>query len=64
MNFLSPSRARASDSHPEKERERAAKEAEEREHDIARGNPLLNPVDFNVKRRWAIPGSAFLESLH
>ncbi|KAI9883950.1 MAG: complexed with cef1p [Watsoniomyces obsoletus] len=34
------------------ERERAAKEAEEREHDIARGNPLLNPIDFNVKRRW------------
>ncbi|KAI9841069.1 MAG: hypothetical protein M1837_001040 [Sclerophora amabilis] len=34
------------------ERERAAKEEEQREHDIARGNPLLNPTDFNMKRRW------------
>ena len=35
------------------EREKAAAEEAEREHDIALGNPLLNPkVDFNVKRRW------------
>ncbi|GKZ99472.1 complexed with cef1p [Aspergillus niger] len=34
------------------ERERAAQEEEQREVDIARGNPLLNPQDFNVKRRW------------
>lgn len=34
------------------EAERAAKEEEQREFDIARGNPLLNPKDFNVKRRW------------
>ncbi|KAI9819780.1 MAG: complexed with cef1p [Thelocarpon impressellum] len=34
------------------ERERVAKEEEAREHDIARGNPLLNSTDFNVKRRW------------
>ncbi|GES66257.1 Cwf15/Cwc15 cell cycle control protein [Aspergillus terreus] len=34
------------------ERERAAEEEEKREYDIARGNPLLNPQDFNVKRRW------------
>ncbi|KLU89370.1 hypothetical protein MAPG_08341 [Magnaporthiopsis poae ATCC 64411] len=34
------------------ERERAAAEAEERERDIARGNPLLNKPDFNIKRRW------------
>ncbi|KAL4820023.1 Pre-mRNA-splicing factor cwc15 [Aspergillus spinulosporus] len=34
------------------ERERAAKEEEQREVDIARGNPLLNPSDFNIKRRW------------
>lgn len=34
------------------EAERAAKEAEEREVDIARGNPLLNPRDFTLKRRW------------
>jgi protein CWC15 len=35
------------------ERERAAAEEAEREHDIALGNPLLNPkADFNVKRRY------------
>ncbi|KAF2144318.1 uncharacterized protein K452DRAFT_325499 [Aplosporella prunicola CBS 121167] len=34
------------------EAEKAAQEEEQREHDIARGNPLLNPKDFSVKRRW------------
>jgi protein CWC15 len=34
------------------EAEKAAKEQEQREYDIARGNPLLNPKDFGVKRRW------------
>lgn len=35
------------------ERERAAEEEEQREVDIARGNPLLNSQeDFNIKRRW------------
>uniref|UniRef100_A0A093XQ45 Pre-mRNA-splicing factor cwc15 n=1 Tax=Talaromyces marneffei PM1 TaxID=1077442 RepID=A0A093XQ45_TALMA len=34
------------------EREREAKEQEQREYEIARGNPLLNPQDFNIKRRW------------
>lgn len=34
------------------ERERAAEDEDKREHDIARGNPLLNPQDFNIKRRW------------
>ena len=35
------------------ERERVAAEEAEREHDIALGNPLLNPkADFNVKRRY------------
>ncbi|MCJ1257964.1 complexed with cef1p [Lignoscripta atroalba] len=35
------------------EREKAAMEQEKREHDIALGNPLLNPPkDFNVRRRW------------
>jgi len=37
------------------ERERAAAEEEQRERDIALGNPLLNrqaQVDFNMKRRW------------
>lgn len=37
------------------EREKEAVEQAQRELDIARGNPLLNPkspADFNVKRRW------------
>ncbi|KAJ6110117.1 hypothetical protein N7486_002352 [Penicillium sp. IBT 16267x] len=34
------------------EQERAAEEEEQREVDIARGNPLLNAQDFNMKRRW------------
>lgn len=33
------------------ERERAAAEEAERERDIALGNPLLNPKQFNMKRR-------------
>lgn len=37
----------------QEEREKAAEEEAAREHDIALGNPLLNPKsDFNVKRRW------------
>ena len=37
------------------EREKAAAEEAEREHDIALGNPLLNAKsDFNVKRRYAL----------
>lgn len=46
MNFFKTSLIGA------QERENAAKEQEQREFDIARGNPLLNPQDFNVKRRW------------
>ncbi|KAF2086476.1 Cwf15/Cwc15 cell cycle control protein [Saccharata proteae CBS 121410] len=34
------------------EAEKAKEEEDQREFDIARGNPLLNPRDFNVKRRW------------
>ncbi|PKY01351.1 Cwf15/Cwc15 cell cycle control protein [Aspergillus campestris IBT 28561] len=34
------------------ERERAVEEEEKREVDIARGNPLLNAQEFNMKRRW------------
>ncbi|KAG5914550.1 complexed with cef1p, partial [Claviceps sorghi] len=34
------------------EAERARAEAEARERDIALGNPLLNKVDFTMKRRW------------
>ncbi|QKX59139.1 uncharacterized protein TRUGW13939_06271 [Talaromyces rugulosus] len=39
----------------QKEKEELARQAEEqeqREYDIARGNPLLNAQDFNMKRRW------------
>jgi hypothetical protein len=36
------------------EADKAAKEQEKREFDIARGNPLLNPKDFNVKRRYVL----------
>jgi len=36
------------------EAEKEAKEQEQREYDIARGNPLLNPTDFNVKRRYVL----------
>lgn len=32
--------------------EKAAKEEEQKEFDIARGNPLLNPSDYKLKRRW------------
>ncbi|KAL9621915.1 MAG: hypothetical protein Q9160_003736 [Pyrenula sp. 1 TL-2023] len=32
--------------------EKAAQEQEQKEHDIALGNPLLNPKAFNMKRRW------------
>lgn len=42
------------------EREKAAEEAAAREHDIALGNPLLNPKsDFSVKRRYAIDTNSF-----
>ncbi|KAI5306818.1 complexed with cef1p [Ascosphaera pollenicola] len=34
------------------EREKAEKEQESREYEIAKGNPLLNPQDFSIKRRW------------
>jgi protein CWC15 len=34
------------------EAEHAAEEEEQREIDIARGNPLLNSNDFTIKRRW------------
>jgi protein CWC15 len=34
------------------ERDRAAKEQDAKERDIALGNPLLNKPDFNIKRRW------------
>jgi hypothetical protein len=39
---------------PCQEADKAAKEQEKREFDIARGNPLLNPKDFNVKRRYVL----------
>ena len=39
------------------EAEKAAREQEDRERDIAYGNPLLNPKqNFNMKRRYVRPG--------
>lgn len=34
------------------EAERVTEEQEQREIDVARGNPLLNAKDFTMKRRW------------
>lgn len=34
------------------EAEKAAEAQEQREYEIATGNPLLNPKDFSIKRRW------------
>jgi protein CWC15 len=34
------------------EAEQAAEDQEQREIDVARGNPLLNSQDFAMKRRW------------
>ncbi|KAK5080901.1 complexed with cef1p [Lithohypha guttulata] len=34
------------------EAEKAAKEQDQREEEIAYGNPLLNPKSFDLKRRW------------
>jgi len=34
------------------EAENAAQAQEQREYEIATGNPLLNPRDFSIKRRW------------
>ena len=34
------------------EAEKAAQAQEQREYEIATGNPLLNPKDFSIKRRW------------
>jgi protein CWC15 len=46
---------------PMQEREKAAAEEAAREHDIALGNPLLNPKsDFNVKRRYVAAKRIFL----
>ncbi|KAI0887473.1 Pre-mRNA-splicing factor Cwf15/Cwc15 [Annulohypoxylon maeteangense] len=36
----------------QEERAKAAAEEEEREKEIALGNPLMNPTNFNTKRRW------------
>lgn len=48
-----------------KERERAAEEEAAKEHDIALGNPLLNPkADFNVKRRQVSAHSVKIVSVH
>lgn len=52
MRELAKIKAERAAAKAEEERQQAAKEAEEREVEIARGNPLLNGKDFNVNRRW------------
>ncbi|EEH37548.1 pre-mRNA-splicing factor cwc15 [Paracoccidioides lutzii Pb01] len=52
MRELEKIKKERSEQKAKEEQEREAQELEKREVDIARGNPLLNPQDFNVKRRW------------
>ena len=52
MRELDKIKRERADQRDKEERERAAVEEEKREVDIARGNPLLNPDAFAVKRRW------------
>ena len=46
------------------EREKAAAEEAERERDIALGNPLLNPKNFNMKRRYIKLRQPFISALY
>ncbi|GAB7348708.1 hypothetical protein MBLNU459_g7447t1 [Dothideomycetes sp. NU459] len=52
MRELAKIKAERAEAAAKEAAEKAAKEEEQREFDIARGNPLLNPSDFNMKRRW------------
>lgn len=52
MRELAKIKAERAEAAAKEAAETAAKEEEQREFDIARGNPLLNPKDFNMKRRW------------
>ena len=52
MRELEKIKKERADQKAQEEAERAAREEEKREIDIAKGNPLLNPKEFGVKRRW------------
>lgn len=59
MRELAKIKQERAEAREREERERAAAAEAEREHDIARGNPLLNnnldgpsSRDFGMKRRW------------
>ena len=52
MRELAKIKAERAEAAAKEAAEKAAKEEEQREFDIARGNPLLNPTEFGVKRRW------------
>ncbi|KAF1983099.1 Cwf15/Cwc15 cell cycle control protein [Aulographum hederae CBS 113979] len=52
MRELAKIKKERADQKAKEDAEKSAKEQEQREVDIARGNPLLNPQDFSVKRRW------------
>lgn len=52
MRELAKIKAERAAAKKKEEEEQAAKDQEQREVDIARGNPLLNKQDFGLKRRW------------
>jgi protein CWC15 len=52
VNHFPLRRMRSNNANTVQEAEKAKQEEDEREFNIARGNPLLNPKDFNIKRRW------------
>lgn len=52
MRELAKIKAEKAEARRKEEEEQAALEQEQREVDIAKGNPLLNKQEFGVKRRW------------
>lgn len=52
MRELAKIKAERAEAKKKEEEELAAKEQEQREVDIAKGNPLMNKQEFGVKRRW------------
>lgn len=52
MRELAKIKAERAAAKKKEEDEQAAKDQEQREVDIARGNPLLNKQDYGLKRRW------------
>lgn len=52
MRELAKIKAERAEAAAKEAAERTAKEEEQREKDIALGNPLMNPKGYEVKRRW------------